>query len=240
MRSLVVIPTYNEAQNIITLIDQIISHMPESTILVVDDSKDSTFELLQKNKRKKIEIIKRSKKMGRGSAVMKGFEWGIRSGHFDYFFEMDADFSHDPVVLPEMLEKLKEGYDLVLGSRYMAESKIINWGTKRTCFSQMANLFAKFLLDISINDYTNGFRGYRKKLVDEFLKSKIHSNGYIVLSEIAYFNFLRKGTSCMLPITFINRKRGESNLTFKEIISAFYGIVKLRLKKNSILKKIQT
>lgn len=221
MRSLIVIPTYNEEQNIITLIDKTISYMPESTILVIDDSKDSTFELLQKNKRKKLEIIKRSKKMGRGSAVLKGFEWGIKNGHFDYFFEMDADFSHDPVVLPEMLEKLKEGNDLVLGSRYTANSKIVNWGAKRTFFSKMANLFAQFLLDTSINDYTNGLRGYRKKLVDEFLKSKINSNGYIVLSEIAYFNFLRKGTCSMLPITFINRKRGESNLTFKEIISAF-------------------
>ena len=240
MRSLIVIPTFNEAKNIVDLVSTIKKHMPDSTILIVDDSSvDGTADLVEKISDKNVNLIKRKKKNGRGSAVMEGFEWGIRKGEFDYFIEMDADFSHDPIVLPEILKKLKENNDLVLGSRYMKESEIINWGFKRTFFSKMANCFAEFLLRVPINDYTNGYRGYTKNLVSDFLESNINSNGYIVLSEIAYFNFLSNGKAEMLPMTFVNRKRGESNLTLKEIISAFYGIISLRLKKRTILKKIK-
>lgn len=238
-RSIIVVPTYNEKENIAALIKSILSHMPKSTVLIVDDnSPDGTADIVKKlTKDIRIKLIVRKKKKGRGSAVLEGFKWAYKRGNFDYFFELDADFSHDPADLPKFLAKLKAGHDVVIGSRYMPDSQIHNWGAARKFFSKYANKYAKFFLKIPIIDFTNGYRAYKKDTVTFFLFRKMITSGYIVLSEFIYIAHLNGKKIGKLPIVFVNRKRGESNLGLKEILTAMYGVMKLRVKRNELINE---
>ncbi len=238
-KSLIVIPTKNEKANIAFMIKSVLKYMPQSTVIVVDDnSRDHTADEVRKfSKDRRVKLIVRKSKKGRGGAVLDGFKWGYINGSFDYFFEMDADFSHDPKDLPRLLEKLKSGFDVVIGSRYLPESKIINWGWKREFFSKYANLYTRRILKVPIHDFTNGYRAYKRDIVGSFLFRKMITSGYIVLSEFIYIAYLSGKKIGKIPIVFVNRVRGESNLTLKEIISAMYGVIKLRIKYKELTKK---
>ncbi len=238
-KSLIVIPTKNEKENIALLIKSVLKHMPSATVLVVDDnSRDGTADEVNKLAHdKRVKLIVRKSKRGRGSAVLDGFKWGYKRNGFDYFFEMDADFSHDPADLPKFYQKLDEGYDVVIGSRYMDDSKIVNWGRFRKVFSKYANKYTKFFLQIPIVDFTNGYRAYKRDVVESFLFRKMITSGYIVLSEFIYIAHLNGKKIGKIPIVFINRVRGESNLTPKEVLNAMYGVIKLRIKRNELIKK---
>ncbi len=230
----IIIPTYNEKENIRKLIQSISGISRDIIIIVVDDnSPDKTGEIVDALKRKypNLQVIHRTKKNGRGGACIEGFESALKQG-FEYIFEMDADFSHDPQDIPRLLNKVQDGYDMVIGSRYMKKSKIVNWGWKRTVFSKFANIYARVILGIPISDYTNGYRCYTRKALEAIEFNKIEAAGYIVLSEMSYQLHKKSFKIGEIPIKFVNRCRGESNLATSEITSAFTSVLRLRFKKN--------
>jgi dolichol-phosphate mannosyltransferase len=230
MSSIIVIPTYNESKNIEKLVEEIISLKLGFSILIVDDnSPDGTGIIADKlaDRFSQVKVIHRKNKNGRGSACIEGFRLALKE-NFDFILEMDADFSHPPSSLAELLSKSKKS-DIVIGSRYLPESKIVGWGIKRRIFSRLANFYARVLLGINITDYTNGFRCYRKDVLKTLDFNKIRFSGYIVLSETAYYFHKRGFKFKEIPIVFVDRRRGQSNVTFKEILEAFCAILKLKI-----------
>ncbi|MEX2028592.1 MAG: polyprenol monophosphomannose synthase [Candidatus Curtissbacteria bacterium] len=227
----IVIPTYNEAPNIKNLISDIRAQVgKDEKIIVVDDStKDDTGQIVKGLAKKdpNLFVIIRSVKKGRGSAVFEGFRFARRFEP-SYFIEMDADFSHDPKAIPYLITKVREGNDVVIASRYLPKSKILNWPLPRKIFSRGSNLYARILLGVPISDYTNGYRIYSRKAVEFLLGQNLKSTGYIMLSETAYKLKGAKFRFGEIPITFVNRKRGQSNTNLAEIKNAFTGILKIR------------
>lgn len=230
----VIIPTFNESKNISSLIKAIKENISkEDKIIIVDDnSPDGTGKIADKlaKNNKNVFVIHRKGKNGRGSAVVDGFKFAKKFKPA-FYIEMDADFSHKPKDIPRLLSKIEEGYDIVIGSRYLNGSKIYNWPPQRKIFSRFANIYAKLLLRVPISDYTNGFRIYSQKTTDFLNKQKLISSGYILLSETAYILKEANFSFGEIPIIFVNRKRGQSNTNFKEINNAFFGIVKIRFRK---------
>ena len=239
-RILVIIPSYNESENILSLVDAIHTDYPAIDIMVVDDnSPDGTAELLQKEQNRfddHLHIVVRTGKGGRGSAVLEGFRRALVTG-YDLVFEMDADFSHKPEEIQRFLEAI-QGYDMVVGSRYLPGSEIHNWGWKRTFFSKWANRYARLVLGIPISDYTNGFRCYTKEALSMLDMSAIEAKGYVVLSEVAYQLHKKGMRIAEVPTVFVNRCRGESNLGFHEIFEAFFSVIRVR-SKNFYLHAVQ-
>lgn len=232
----VIVPTFNEAENIIKLTRAIRKNINlEDKIIIVDDnSPDGTSQIVKNFARqaKNIHLVSRKNKRGRGSAVIDGFIYAARFSP-DYFIEMDADFSHKPEDIPRLILAIQNGKDVVIGSRYLKKSEIINWPIKRRIFSGFANFYTKLVLQVPIADYTNGFRIYSKQAVKFLLSQKLFSPGYILLSETAYKLKKAGFTFGEIPIVFINRKRGSSNLNFAEIKNAFLGVWQIRFTKPS-------
>lgn len=224
----VVIPTFNEAENIAALIKDLLNINTTLQVVVVDDnSPDGTGKIVDEvaANHKRVNCIHRQGKGGRGAACLAGFHYALDNGA-DLVFEMDADYSHDPNEIPLFLDKIQD-YDMVLGSRYAKQSEIVNWGIMRRIFSRFANAYAKFFLRIPITDYTNGYRCYRKRTFDFISYDEIDAKGYIVLSEVAV-QLYRKGLAIgEIPTRFVNRTRGESNLSIKEITNAFTSVLRL-------------
>jgi len=229
---LIIIPAYNEGKNLIELLKKIRSENENWSIIIVDDSESfETNKLIENYKEKKIYYIKRNLKMGRGSAVRFGFEYS-KKNKFDYILEMDADLSHNPSEIKLLLNKLiSKKYDLVIGSRYLKNSKIIGWPIKRRIFSKLSNFLAKFLFGFGLTDYTNGFRVYSADAINELIKYPIENNGFMYLTET--FTILKKKNYKISEqaTIFINRKKGSSTLRLSEILRSLVGIIKLKLKK---------
>jgi len=229
---LIIIPAYNEGKNLIELLKKIKSENENWSIIIVDDSENfETNKLIENYKEKKIHYIKRNIKMGRGSAVRFGFEYS-KKNKFDYILEMDADLSHNPSEIKLLLNKLIiKKYDLVIGSRYLKNSKIIGWPIKRRIFSKLSNFFAKFLFGFGLTDYTNGFRVYNAGAINELIKYPIENNGFMYLTET--FTILKKKNFKISEhaTIFTNRKKGSSSLRLSEILRSFVGIIKLKLKR---------
>ncbi|KKU78936.1 MAG: Dolichyl-phosphate beta-D-mannosyltransferase [Parcubacteria group bacterium GW2011_GWA2_47_7] len=227
-KSLVIIPTYNEEENILKLVEHLLSINLGLDVLVVDDGKDHTSALIADKQKltPHLFLIKRETKSGRGTAVLEGIKFGIAKG-YDLLVEMDADFSHDPIELPALLAVASPNR-VVIGSRYLKESKIVNWPLRRRIFSRCANFYAGIILGIGITDYTNGYRVYARDAAEKIDFSHIKSTGYVVLSEIAYQLF-RKGVEFReVPTIFVNRSRGVSNFSLKEIKEAFLSVIRIR------------
>lgn len=227
---LVVIPTYNERDNVGALCEELLSRPERPDVLVVDDnSPDGTAAEAEEVGRRypgRLHVLRREGKGGRGGAVLAGFAWGSGGG-YDYFFEMDADYSHRPGELPLFLEAAR-GADVVVGSRYLPASRIVNWPRARRFFSKLANSYARFFLRIPITDYTNGYRCYSRAAVEALDAGAVDASGYVVLSEVAYQLYRRGFRFADVPTEFVNRRRGESNLSPGEILSAFVGVLRLR------------
>jgi dolichol-phosphate mannosyltransferase len=241
-KTLITIPTFNEAENIGRLVERLLAMEKEIHVLVVDDSSpDSTAEAvktLQPASSGRLHVIKRTGKGGRGSAVLEGFRFGLK-GEYEYLMEMDADFSHNPEEIPSFFQKMNEGYDMVLGSRYLPESKIYDWGWKRTFFSRWANRYARLVLGIPMSDYTNGYRCYTRAAVQSLDMDVIEAKGYVVLSEVAYQLHLKGKRIGEVPTIFVNRRRGISNLSVHEIKEAFISVLRIRFKKRyRVIRKI--
>jgi dolichol-phosphate mannosyltransferase len=238
---LVVIPSYNEKENIGSLSKKILETDTSIDVLVIDDnSPDGTAEIVRKTGGfgKRLNLIVREKKNGRGGAVLDGFRYGLKDKkHYSYFFEMDADFSHSPDEIPRFLEKIQD-CDLVIGSRYRSGSKIIGWPITRKVFSKLANIYARCLLRIPITDYTNGYRLYRRAVLENLEYKAIEASGYIVLSEVAFQIHLAGYRIGEVPTVFVNRRRGLSNLSFSEIHSALRSVFHLALKRKKIKRML--
>lgn len=224
----IIIPTFKEKENIKNLINLIKSEIEVSKIIVVDDSPSEEIKN-EINNLNDVEYIYRGKKLGRGSAVIEGLNFSQVNFNSEIFIEMDADLSHDPKELKENLKFFKKNnFDLLISSRYLKKSKIINWSIQRRIFSFLANLLAKFLLKIPITDYTNGYRIYSKYAVQHIRKNCGNiGDGFIILSEILvelYYNNFEIGET---PSKFVNRSRGESSVNLNEIIKSFIGLLKI-------------
>ncbi len=224
----VVIPTYNEAENLPRLLEALRGLSQGLRILVVDDaSPDGTGRVAEGLRDPLgIEVLHRPGKSGRGSAVLAGFRRALSLPGVLYLLEMDADFSHDPRELPGMLEALGEA-DMAVRSRYAPGSRIVDWTLGRRVLSRLANALARALLGLPLSDCTNGYRAYRRQALEALDFDRIESSGYIVLSEVAC-RLHRKGLRfAELPTLFVNRSRGRSNLTLGELARALGGILRL-------------
>ena len=233
MKALICIPTLNEAENIRNLLSAILEIPLCIEIVVVDDnSADQTAELVQEfvNEREcndKITIIKRNEKAGRGGAVWFGIKSCLRSEH-TVIVEMDADFSHSPNDLREGLELIASGYDVAIGARY-PNGTIVNWPVSRRVFSFCANFLARILISWKIHDYTNGYRFYSHKAATLLCSKEMKEEGYINLSETISICLRHKLTISSFPILFINRDKGKSNTSVREIVKSLTAICRISL-----------
>lgn len=198
--------------------------------MVDDNSPDSTGVIAQKLSLKypQVHVIHREKKLGLGTAYLCGFEFALGL-NADYIITMDADFSHCPAVIPQLVEKMRD-YDIVIGSRYIKGGKVKNWGVHRTILSRSANLIARATLKLAPRDCTAGFRCYRTESLQSLDFSKIRSNGYSFLVETIYI-LQKKGLKIgEVPITFTNRTKGVSKISKTEIFKAILTLIRLKLK----------
>ena len=227
----IIIPAYNEQDNILKLINKIKHLLPRSSIYIIDDSPgNQTNSIINK---KKFNYYHRKKKLGRGSAVLYGIKKAILVKKYNIFIEMDADFSHDPKELIKNINYFtKNNADLLISSRYLKNSKIINWPISRKIFSFLSNYLSRILLQIPISDYTNGFRIYSSKATNIIIRKcgKI-GDGFIILSEILMELYLNKLNIGETSTIFVNRKRGESSVNMSLIYKSFIGLIKIYLKK---------
>jgi len=227
---LIIIPTFNERENIVLIIPEIKKVLPHAHILVVDDSSpDGTGKCVQEiaSAIDGVHLVTRPKKEGLGKAYVTGFKWAIEHA-YEYIFEMDADFSHDPSFLPGFLEAI-ENNDLIIGSRYISGVNVINWPMTRLLLSYYSNQLARFLTGIPIRDCTGGFKCFRRSLLEQIPFEKISSSGYSFQVEINHFAWKNGFSIKEIPIVFTDRTRGASKMSTNIIVEAFFLITKLRI-----------
>lgn len=240
VRSLIVIPTYNERENLKPLIEAILKLVPQTVeLLVVDDgSPDGTGQLADQLSREnpRIQALHRPKKMGLGTAYVDGFRWGLEKG-FDSLIEMDADFSHQPSYLPRMLELL-ETHDVVIGSRYVMGGGTLHWGLGRKILSRGGSLYSRMILGAPIRDFTGGFNGWRRQVLENVDLSSLRSDGYSFQIELKYRAFLKKYQIVEFPIIFEDRKVGKSKMNRKIVFEALSRVWGFRWRSFSTSRKI--
>ncbi len=238
MKAIVVIPTYNEAQNIENLIDRILFQgIRGLDILVVDDnSPDGTAEIIENIARceSNVFLLKRPAKAGLGTAYVAGFKYALQHG-YDYIFEMDADFSHDPDEIPNFLEAIKE-YDLVIGSRYKTGVNVINWPITRLVLSVGANKYTQLITGLPIKDCTGGYKCFRREVLEAIDLDKIVSDGYSFQIEMNFKAWKKGFRIGEIPIVFTDREAGSSKMSKKIIFEAIWMVWKLKIM--SLLGKI--
>jgi len=228
-KAVVVIPTYNEVENVEPLVTEIHKNVRDINILFVDDSSpDGTAELIKKLKagNPKIHLLERPVKNGLGRAYIDGFTVALEKG-FEYIFEMDADFSHDPKELPNFLREI-EHYDLVIGSRYIKGVNVINWPLKRLLLSYYANVYTRVVTGIPIRDCTGGYKCFRREVLEAIDFRRIKSNGYAFQIELNYKVWKKGFRIKEIPIIFFDRIHGESKLSKKIMWEAVFLVWKLR------------
>jgi dolichol-phosphate mannosyltransferase len=231
MKTLVIIPTYNELNNIQKLLPEIFKICPDVNTLIVDDnSPDGTAQFVEKLSRDdmRVKLIKRLGKMGLGTAYVAGFKYALEN-NFDTIIQMDADFSHDPKELTNFLE-LNKIYDLVIGSRYIYGVRVINWPIRRLLLSYFANLYTRIITGLPIKDATGGFKCFKKEVLQSINLDKIKSNGYSFQIEMNFIAWKKKFKITEMPITFVDRVKGSSKMSKKIVREAVWMVWKLRFK----------
>ena len=232
MKTLIIIPTYNEYENLSPLLENIFSYVPQTDILIVDDnSPDGTGELVDRIALtdKRVHIIHRSGKLGLGTAYVTGFKYAI-AHNYDAAFEMDADFSHDPQYLPNFLTAIEDA-DLVIGSRYIPGGATPNWSIIRRLISGCGNIFARLVLGMPIHDCTAGYRCYRREVLERIDLESIESQGYGFQVELAY-RVMKGGFRIVeTPIVFMDRRVGKSKMSRKIVLEAFTYVLRTRFSK---------
>ena len=236
--SLIIIPTYNEAENIEAVIKKVIDLEDKNDILVIDDnSPDGTSKIVENQKniyKNKVFLIKREKKSGLGSAYKVGFKWALKN-NYSYIFEMDADMSHDPNEIKNLKIQLSQNkYDVVVGSRYINGVSVVNWPLSRIFLSYFANLYVRIITGMPIKDATSGFVGYTKNALNSIELSKIKFNGYAFQIEMKFKLWKKKFKLKEHQIIFVNRKLGKSKMNQSIIFEAIFGVIKLKI--NSFFK----
>lgn len=230
-RCLVIIPTFNEADNLPRLLPIILNLGSHFNILIVDDnSPDGTAKLVKEMQRteQRIHLIERPAKMGLGTAYVAGFKFALANG-FDYVFEMDADFSHDPAELPRLLAKAEE-YDLVIGSRYIEGVNVVNWPMKRLLLSYFANIYTRVITGMPVRDATGGFKCFRRQVLESIDLDAIHSNGYSFQIEMSFKSWRKGFRVCEIPIVFVDRRIGVSKMSKKIVYEAVWMVWKLKIR----------
>ena len=222
MRVLVVLPTYNEAENIERVLREVRAALPEGGVLVVDDgSPDGTADLAEKVARDVggIDVVRRPGKAGLGSAYRAGFAWGLARG-WDAMVEMDADFSHEPSALPGLVAPLASGADLSVGSRYVPGGSIPNWSWHRRVLSEGGNRYAAVVLGMAVRDSTSGFRAYRAEMLRKLDLDRIRADGYGFQIEMVHEVLRHGGTVVEVPIRFVDRVEGTSKMSGAIVVEA--------------------
>lgn len=233
-KSLVIIPTYNEKDNAERIIRSTFELSEPFDILVVDDgSPDGTADIIKRlqDEFPALHLLEREGKQGLGTAYIAGFRWALERD-FEFVFEMDADFSHNPNDLPRLLAACRdEGADVSVGSRYVKGGKVENWPFIRWAISYFASLFVRIVLSFGVKDTTAGFKCYRRKVLETIDMDDIWFVGYAFQIEMKYSAHKLGFKVAEVPITFIDRQYGESKMSMRIFREAFYGVFKLRRKK---------
>lgn len=232
METLVIVPTYNELENLPLLLKEIFSYLPATDVLIVDDnSPDGTGVLADRlsGEDPRIHVLHRGGKLGLGTAYIAGFKYAIAHG-YDAVFEMDADFSHDPRYLPDLLAKLEHA-DLVIGSRYVPGGDTPNWSWGRRLISNCGNLFARAVLFMPVHDCTAGFRCYRRHVLECLGLETVESQGYGFQVEMAYRAQKYGFKIVETPIIFVDRRVGKSKMSGTIVFEAFSYVLRARFKK---------
>jgi dolichol-phosphate mannosyltransferase len=229
MKKLVIIPTYNEIENVQMLIPELMKLKSQFDVLFVDDSSpDGTGQYVAQisKQNSRINLLSRSKKEGLGKAYIAGFNWGINKG-YDTLTEMDADFSHRPMDLDSILQIIDQ-HDVVIGSRYVPGGETVNWGLMRKLISRGGSLYSKIILGYPTNDWTGGFNTWKTQVLKDIDLSSIQSNGYSFQIELKY-KAQKKGYKIKeYPIVFEDRRVGQSKMSLKIVIEAFYKVWMIR------------
>lgn len=234
MQVLVVLPTYNESENIERVLRRIRDALPDGGVLVVDDgSPDGTARIAEEVGKELggVELLRRSGKSGLGSAYRAGFAWGLEHG-WDALIEMDADLSHDPAALPGLVAPLADGADLVVGSRYVPGGSIPNWSWHRRLLSQGGNVYASAVLGLHVTDSTSGFRAYRADMLRRIDLGRVRADGYGFQIEMVHQVLEHGGTVTEVPIRFVDRVDGKSKMSANIVVEAlalvtWWGLLRL-------------
>ncbi|MBX6331780.1 MAG: polyprenol monophosphomannose synthase [Gemmatimonadaceae bacterium] len=229
-RALVIVPTYNERENITRLIDAVLCKDPRLEMLIVDDnSPDGTGRIVDDiaAANPRVHTLHRPGKMGLGTAYLAGFRWAVERG-YDYVFEMDADFSHDPNHLPQFLEAIRDA-DLVLGSRYRkGRVTVVNWPMTRLLLSYFANIYARVVTGLPVEDSTGGFKCFRRSVLEAIDLDRVRSNGYAFQIEMSFRAWKKGFRITEIPIVFVDRTEGESKMSKKIVREAVWMVWRLR------------
>jgi len=229
-RALVIVPTYNERFNIARLIPAILAQDPSLEVLVVDDgSPDGTGAIVDAiaANNSRVDVIHREGKLGLGTAYIEGFRWALER-KYDLVFEMDADFSHNPELLPEFLQMIKEA-DVVLGSRYQdGRVNVVNWPMSRLFLSYAANVYARAVTGLPISDTTGGFKCFRRNVLESIDLNSVKSNGYAFQIEMSFRAWKRGFRLIEIPIIFVDRTEGVSKMSKKIVREAVWMVWRLR------------
>ena len=233
IKALIIIPTYNEKENVGNMIDVILGLESQFHVLFVDDnSPDGTSDIIKSRIKDepRVHLEQRAGKMGLGTAYIHGFKWAIKN-NFDYVFEMDCDFSHDPKDLIRLFNELENDADLVIGSRYCKGGRVRNWPFKRVLMSYFASVYVRLILFISIKDTTAGFKGYRIDVLKKIKLDNIKFKGYAFQVCMKYATVKHGFKIKEIPITFVDRVEGVSKMSTGIFKEAFFGVWKMRKMK---------
>ena len=234
MRNLVLIPTYNERENVSAMIDKVFSLPVEFDILVIDDgSPDGTADIVrerQKDYPDRLHLLCRKGKLGLGTAYLAGFRWGLERD-YDYIIEMDCDFSHNPDDLPRLVAAAEEGADVVIGSRYVQGVNVVNWPMSRLLMSYCASIYVRTVTGMPVHDATAGFVCYSRRVLERMDLDKVEMKGYGFQIEMKYSAWKLGFKIREVSIIFIDRGLGQSKMSSSIFGEAFFGVMKLRLRK---------
>ncbi len=235
MRCIVVLPTYNECDNLTGIIESIFEHAPGVHVLVVDDnSPDGTGRLadqLRSSRQDKLFVLHREKKEGLGKAYVDGFKYALSlEGNYEAIVQMDADFSHDPKYLPALFDAL-ETNDLVIGSRYVNGISVVNWDLKRLILSKSASLYVRTITRMPVADTTTGFKCWRREALEGVGLDRLVSNGYVFLAEMTYRAFRKKMRIKEVPIIFVERRLGRSKMSGNIMFEGIVSVIRMRFRK---------
>ncbi|MDP1727067.1 MAG: polyprenol monophosphomannose synthase [Bacteroidota bacterium] len=233
-KKIVIIPTYNEYENIEEIIRAVFSLYQAFDILVVDDnSPDGTANIVKQLQEHEfalnLHLLERTLKNGLGTAYIEGFKWCLNKG-YEYIFEMDADFSHNPNDLPKLFEALAEGADVAIGSRYKTGVNVVNWPMSRVMMSYFASAYVRFITGMKIHDTTAGFIGYQHRVLEHIQLDEIKFRGYAFQIEMKFTAWKHGFKIEEVPIIFTDRTKGESKITKGIIEEAVIGVISMKLK----------
>ncbi|MEO6520236.1 MAG: polyprenol monophosphomannose synthase [Mucilaginibacter sp.] len=236
--SIVIVPTYNEKENIERLLNKVLSLEHDFHVLIIDDgSPDGTAQIvktIQRDYPDRLFIEERAGKQGLGTAYIHGFKWAVRN-QYDYIFEMDADFSHNPDDLIRLRQACVEGADVAVGSRYVTGVNVVNWPMSRVLMSYFASVYVRFITGVEIQDFTAGFKCFKRRVLEAIDLDKIKFVGYAFQIEMKYTAVKHGFKVTEVPIIFTDRTVGSSKMSGGIFKEAFFGVIRMRI--NSIFKK---